>query len=152
MLTDIKFLDRVIGEKKEMYLAILEHIASGFTEEETAIIFNLTPGRISQIFKANRQLCNELTLNVDLAKKAGQLRYAFKKLHKKETNGSTKDSLDWLQLVINLTKEDKFLIDNSTHYHFDLKQGEKIVAEARRRGIPIPETLARRFGDTAQVG
>jgi hypothetical protein len=148
MLADINLLDRVIGEKKELYLFILQKIAEGFTHQDVGLIVNLNRSRISQIYEANKQLCDELTLNSELAKKAGQLRYAFKKLKKKEPNGSTKDSLDWLQLVINLTKEDKSLIDNSTHYHFDLKQGEKLVAEARRRGIPVPKSLARRFENT----
>jgi hypothetical protein len=43
------------------------------------------------------------------------------------------------------------LIDSSTHYHFTNLQGEKLVAEARRRGIPIPDAVARRFGDTREI-
>jgi hypothetical protein len=43
------------------------------------------------------------------------------------------------------------LIDNSSHYYFTNLQGEKLVAEARRRGISIPEPITRRFGDTRKV-
>lgn len=43
-------------------------------------------------------------------------------------------------------EEDKPPVDNSTHYHFNRLQGEKLVAEAKRRNIPVPEILARRFG------
>jgi hypothetical protein len=152
MFKDIKLLDRVIGNHPERNLTILQLVADGFEQKNVARQFNLSEGSITVIKKANQALFNELCLTTGLAGKSEQILYAKRQLRKKESNSSVKDSLDWLQLVVNLTKEDKSLIDNSTHYHFDLKQGEKIVAEARRRGIPIPETLARRFGDTAQIG
>lgn len=43
------------------------------------------------------------------------------------------------------------LVDQSSHLYFTKLEGEKLVAEARRRNIPIPETLARRFGDSRKI-
>jgi hypothetical protein len=98
MQADIKLLDKVIGDKKELYLGILQCLANGFTEEETGYVFNLTKGRISQIYKANKQLCDELTLNADLSKQAGRLRFAFRNVRRKDGR-SLKDQLDWLEYI-----------------------------------------------------
>jgi hypothetical protein len=43
------------------------------------------------------------------------------------------------------------LVDQSSHYHFTKLEGEKLVAEAQRRGIPIPTAVARRFRDTRKI-
>lgn len=98
MQTDIKLLDRVIGDKKEFYLNILQMIANGFTEEETGYMFRITKGRVSQIYKANKELCDELTLRADFAKQAGRLRFAFRNVRRKE-GCSVKDPLDWLEYI-----------------------------------------------------
>lgn len=37
---------------------------------------------------------------------------------------------------------------NINQYNITNLQGEALIAEAKRRGIPIPEPIARRFGDT----
>jgi len=64
MQAEIKLLDRVKGDKKEMYLVVLKALAEGFTCEDVGLMFNLSKGRISQIYKANKELCDELTLQV----------------------------------------------------------------------------------------
>jgi hypothetical protein len=40
---------------------------------------------------------------------------------------------------------EKPLVDNSSHYYFTKLQGEKLVAEAQRRKIPLPPEIKRRF-------
>ena len=45
----------------------------------------------------------------------------------------------------------QYKIDNNVlfnQYNITNLQGEALVAEAKRRGIPIPEPIARRLGDT----
>lgn len=102
---DNNILDRIKGRKKKMYLSILELLAGGNTEEETGLIISkvfhchLTQGRIAQIKKSNQITLDELTLQSELATKSGRLRYAFRKLKKKDINGSKKDSLDWLDYL-----------------------------------------------------
>ncbi len=98
MQADIKVLDRVVGEKKELYLSVLKALAEGFTEKEVGLIFNLSEGRISQIYKANKKLCDELTLEANLSNKAGRLRFAFRNLRRKDGH-SQKDPLDWLEYI-----------------------------------------------------
>jgi len=48
-------------------------------------------------------------------------------------------------------KIDMPLIDNSTHYHLTKIEGDELIAEAKRRGIPIPEEITRGRGDTREV-
>ena len=50
-----------------------------------------------------------------------------------------------------LPREGAPLIDQSTHLHINNLQGEALVSEARRRGLPVPEPIARRFGDTRKT-
>jgi hypothetical protein len=121
MLADIKLHDRVIGDKKDMYLGILQCLAGGLTGVQTAKLFNLTTGRISQIYKANKQLCDELTLIAELGLKAGRLRYAYRALLKKDGK-SKRDPLDWLEFVRKEIEGDKPLIDASQHTHYTLVQ------------------------------
>lgn len=98
MQADIKLLDRVIGEKKELYLAILQHIAEGFTHEEVGLMVNLTRSRISQIYGANKQLCDELTFKAELATKAGRVRKIMRVINRKGDR-SLSDVLDWMKLL-----------------------------------------------------
>jgi hypothetical protein len=101
---EVNFLDRIVGRKKKMYLIILQFIAEGFTEEETAVIvskiFNchLTDTRINQIKKMNRQLLDELTMQTELATKAGRIRTALRVI-KKKRNYSLEDVLDWMKYL-----------------------------------------------------
>jgi hypothetical protein len=98
MKADIQLLDRVIGEKKERDLAVLQMIAEGYTGDEIGFLFKLVKSRISQIHKANKQLCDELTLTAELATKAGRLRKAFRVLRRKGDH-TLSDSLDWIKFV-----------------------------------------------------
>jgi hypothetical protein len=130
MQADIKVLDRVIGEKKEFYLNALQLLARGFTEKETGLILNVTEGRISQIYKANKQLCDELTLQADLSTTAGRLRIAYRNVLKKD-GCSAKDQLDWLEYIRKeLAKETGLIINNTiinkvgSNGKFDGEDGE----------------------------
>ena len=150
MFEDIEFLDRVIGTHPERNLAILQLVADGYDQKDVAQQFGLSESSISEIKKANLKLFQELSLTVGLAQKSEQILYAKRKLRKKEQNGSKKDSLEWLQLLINLTKEERPLVDVSTHYHFTNLKGDALINEARRRGIAIPPEIERRLGEVGK--
>jgi len=96
MIKDIKILDRVIGCCPTRDYAIIDLYAEGYKEEEIAKMFNLTVGRISQIIKPNRVLCDELTIQKAMAKKARRLRVADRNIRAKDGR-SKKDILDWLE-------------------------------------------------------
>ena len=113
MIDEIKVLEQIQGEKKEMYLDILKHLAMGLTELQVGTLFNLSESRISQIYTANRKICDELTMDADLAKKAGRLRYAFRQLNKKGESRSRKDSLDWLEYIRKELEGDKVKLEGS---------------------------------------
>jgi hypothetical protein len=129
MQSDIKLLDRIVGTKKELYLAILQRLAEGFTEEQIGAMFNLVKSRISQIYKANKELCDELTLNADLAKQAGRLRFAFRNVHRKEGK-SIKDQLEWLEYIRKEIVGEKGI---------DLKVGIGVNVNANGNGAIDPE-------------
>lgn len=128
MQSDIKLLDRIIGTKKELYLSILKALALGLTEEKTGELFRITKGRVSQIFKANKGVCDELTMQAELATKAGRLRLAYRLTDYKNCN-TKKDPIDCLEYIRKEIEGDKPLIKLEHHDHFVVFRNPKALEE-----------------------
>ena len=64
--------------------------------------------------------------------------------------GNMTAAIFWLKNRCNW-RDNPIVIDNSQHIHLTNLQGENLIAEARRRSIPIPEILERKYSASGKA-
>lgn len=140
----------VTGYNKERDLLILYGLASGLTQQEVGDKVQIHRSVVSKIASHNFDLLNKITMQAELAKKAGRLRFAFRVLQKRDrvTEGdSKKDSLDWLDYIRKEIEGDKTAvqvnIQQNIIYQASIDNSGRVICQPRNDDkdpkIPIIE-------------